>query len=100
MSWPRLRRAVYRRAGGRCQVCLLKVGKVWDAGHLQDRVMGGADTLDNLYLSCQRCNRTLKPLHRTRAEAQAWLEAQQRQARTGREVSADWRPFWRALLAR
>ena len=37
MSWLRLRRAVYVRDRGICQVCLLRVGRLWDAGHLIDR---------------------------------------------------------------
>lgn len=101
-GWLTLRRRVYRRDRGRCRVCLLKVGRVWDAGHLVDRVMGGADTLDNLILQCQRCNRSLKPLHRTREEALAWLHEQQQRARTGRAVTAHQLAasdrFWRALL--
>jgi 5-methylcytosine-specific restriction endonuclease McrA len=104
VSWLRLRRAVYRRDQGRCQVCLSRVGRLWDAGHLVDRCVGGRDELSNLVLMDVHCNRRVKPIHRTRAEALAWLRAQQEQARTGRELSAaalvrsD--AFWRAMLAR
>jgi 5-methylcytosine-specific restriction endonuclease McrA len=102
MSWLRLRRAVYRRDRGRCRVCLSRVGRLWDAGHLVDRISGGADTEANLVLMCQACNRTRKPIHRTREEALAWLHDQQERARTGRAVTAAALAasdaFWRAIL--
>lgn len=100
MSWRRLRRAVYARDRGRCQVCLSRVGRIWDAGHLVDRCVGGIDCLENLVLMCQRCNRSLKPIHRTLDEAQAWLAERQRRARTGRDVlSETWIPFMERMLA-
>jgi 5-methylcytosine-specific restriction endonuclease McrA len=103
MSWLTLRRRVYRRDHGICQVCLSRVGRLWDAGHLVDRIAGGQDTLDNLSLMCMACNRTRKPVTPTRAEALAWLHDQQEQARTGREVAAERLAasdrFWRAMLA-
>ena len=88
MSWAALRKAVYERDGGICQVCRLRVGRIWDAGHLVDRIVGGADELDNLVLMCQRCNRTLKPIHHTREAALAWLET------AHKEQVRDWRPMW------
>jgi 5-methylcytosine-specific restriction endonuclease McrA len=88
VSWAKLRREIYARDGGRCRACGLRVGRVWDAGHLVDRIQGGADTLDNLVLMCARCNRTLKPITPTRAEADAWLE----QARDPPPI--DWRSTW------
>lgn len=98
MSWLRLRKAVYERDRATCQVCLQRVGKTWDAGHLVDRIAGGGDELDNLVLMCVRCNRTNKPIHRTVDEALAWLLEQQTRARTGREVSLQvWRPFYQAM---
>jgi 5-methylcytosine-specific restriction endonuclease McrA len=104
MSWLRLRRAVYRRDRGICQVCLSRVGRLWDAGHLVDRIAGGADTEANLVLMCVHCNRRVKPIHRTRDEALAWLREQQEQATTGREVTAAALAasdaFWRAMLVR
>ena len=87
MSWARLRREVYARDKGRCRVCMARVGRVWDAGHLVDRIVGGSDELDNLVLMCARCNRTLKPITRTRAEAFAWLEQAHMEA-----IETDWRP--------
>jgi 5-methylcytosine-specific restriction endonuclease McrA len=86
MTWAALRKEVYRRDEGRCQVCLFRVGKLWDAGHLVDRCVGGADTPENCVLMCSRCNRSIKPIHRTLEEAQAWIREQQTVAHTGREV--------------
>jgi 5-methylcytosine-specific restriction endonuclease McrA len=100
MSWLRLRREVYRRDHGRCQVCLLRVGRLWDLGHLVDRCAGGQDLAENTVLMCVNCNRTRKPIHRTRDEALEWLREQQERARTGREVTADWRPFYDAMFRR
>lgn len=104
VSWLILRRSVYRRDRGRCQVCLQRVGRLWDAGHLVDRCVGGGDTLDNIVLMCARCNRSIKPIHRTLDEARRWLAAQHEQARTGREITAAALAasdaFWRAVFAR
>jgi 5-methylcytosine-specific restriction endonuclease McrA len=88
VSWARLRREIYARDGGRCRACGLRVGKVWDAGHLQDRIVGGADELENLALMCTRCNRTLKPVTPTRTEASDWLE----HTRNPRPI--DWQSMW------
>lgn len=93
MSWARLRRDVYARDKGRCRVCLARVGRVWDAGHLVDRIVGGTDDLDNLVLMCARCNRTLKPITRSRAEALAWLEDAHGEAMG----KTDWRPAWELM---
>ena len=89
VSWARLRREIYARDGGRCQACGLRVGKVWDAGHLVDRIAGGADTLENLVLMCIRCNRSLKPITPTRGEALGWM------VRTRMQAPVDeWRAAW------
>ena len=99
MSWLRTRRLIYTRDRGICQVCLLHVGHLWDAGHLVDRGVGGTDVLSNLVLMCVRCNRTDKPLHRTRDEALAWLRERRRLAR-GYPLTVDWRPFYEAMYGR
>lgn len=101
-AWRVLRRRVYRRDAGRCQVCLGKVGRLWDLGHLVDRAMGGGDLESNLVLMCVHCNRKKKPLHRTRAEALIWLLDQQDLARTGRELPEGerWLEFSRLLFGR
>lgn len=98
MRWARLRREVYARDEGRCQVCLLKVGRAWDAGHLVDRCVGGAAALENLVLMCQHCNRTRKPIHRTLEEAIVWLAEQRDLARN--QPRDTWRQFYDALFGR
>lgn len=100
VSWARLRLEVYRRDRGICQVCLAQVGRRWDTGHLVDRCVGGPDELANLALMCLHCNRLRKPIHRTRAEALAWLREQRRRARTGRDLAVDVMPFLQAMYGR
>jgi 5-methylcytosine-specific restriction endonuclease McrA len=87
-GWRTLRKQVYARDRGVCQVCHLRVGRLWDAGHLVDRIVGGEDALDNLVLMCVRCNRSEKPIHRTRAEVDGWLNAREK------PVGDTWRPVW------
>ena len=101
MNWARLRVFAYLRDMGRCQVCLEKVGRVWDLGHLIDRCVGGADELENVYVMCQHCNRTTKPVHRTREEALEWVGEQRRLA-TGLPLANrdDWEAFLFALYGR
>jgi 5-methylcytosine-specific restriction endonuclease McrA len=94
VSWRSLRREIYARDGGRCRACGLRVGRVWDAGHLVDRIVGGQDSLDNLVLMCQSCNRVKKPITRTRTEALEWLE----QTRNPRPI--DWRSTWDLVRGR
>lgn len=96
MSWDAIRRAVYLRDRGTCQVCLLHVGRLWDAGHLVERYLGGPDTLENLVLMCTHCNRKLKPVHQSPDEARAWLHAQQQIARG--KAADTWRPFYDAIF--
>lgn len=96
MSWERLRRDVFRRDGGRCQVCFASVKEdgEWHLGHLVDRYHYGTDDPDNVVVMCPRCNFT-KPMTRERGESDAWLEDERRKALTGQEINADWRPLWR-----
>lgn len=75
MTWEATRALVFERDGGRCHVC----GEVipwhhYECGHIIDRVAGGSDRLSNLVTMCALCNR-LKPVHESRAEYIAWLEA-------------------------
>lgn len=55
-----VRREVVRRAGNRCEYCLIHQGDA-AARHQVDHVIaekhGGATTLENLALSCLPCNR-------------------------------------------
>jgi 5-methylcytosine-specific restriction endonuclease McrA len=101
LGWAALRRAIYKRDRGICQVCLTRVGRQWDCGHLVERYLGGPDSLENCYLSCVHCNRGGdKPVHTTLPEALAWLAAQQEMARGLAQEHPDWVPFWQALSGR
>jgi 5-methylcytosine-specific restriction endonuclease McrA len=99
MGWLSLRRMVYERDAGICQACLLPVGRRWDAGHLVDRCVGGGNTLSNLVLMCAHCNRRVKPITRTLAEARAWLEERRDRAR-GVALPDDWRRFYELMYGR
>ena len=55
----KLRRLVYRRAGGRCEYYLSPVSHAVSSfaiEHILPLEKGGATTADNLALSCQGCN--------------------------------------------
>ena len=99
MSWLTTRATVYARDHGMCQSCLLPAGRRWDVGHLVDRCAGGDNTLGNLILQCQHCNRRLKPIHRTRAEALAWLKDRRDRAR-GVALDDSWRTFCELMYGR
>ncbi len=75
-GWYMLRRQVFERDGGMCQVCGLDLNatpQYYECGHKVDRVAGGLDDLDNLDTMCNWCNRT-KPVHRRLGEYRIWLE--------------------------
>jgi hypothetical protein len=58
------REAVRRRAENRCEYCLLQQEYSRLAHHVEHIVAqqhGGGDTLDNLALACNRCNRHKGP---------------------------------------
>ena len=55
-----LRAEVARRAGGRCEYCLiheLEVGFTHQVDHIVSRKHGGESTSDNLAYACVICNR-------------------------------------------
>ncbi|HWH71826.1 MAG TPA: HNH endonuclease signature motif containing protein [Candidatus Sulfotelmatobacter sp.] len=55
----RTRRLLAQRAGFRCEYCLTPAGLApspYSAEHILPRSKGGADTPENLALSCQGCN--------------------------------------------
>ena len=55
-----LRAAIARRAGGRCEYCLIHdedAGFSHQLDHIVSRKHGGDSTADNLALSCIACNR-------------------------------------------
>ncbi len=73
--WNTLRKRVYERDGGVCYVCNEVVPwERYECGHMVDRSIGGPDCLENLVCMCGRCN-AFKPLHDTREEFNAWVEA-------------------------
>jgi len=98
-GWLSTRAAVFKRDHGICQVCLLPVGRMWDCGHLVDRCVGGDNTLGNLILMCAHCNRRVKPITRTMAEARAWLADRRDRAR-GVPLNDQWRTFYELMYGR
>ena len=55
-----LRREVTRRAGHRCEYCLMPEAELFagcEVDHVISRKHGGVTDLANLALSCERCNR-------------------------------------------
>ena len=57
---PRLRQAVRERAGGRCEYCRMHEDHdpffTFPIDHVIAKQHGGVETLENLCLSCFRCN--------------------------------------------
>ncbi len=73
MSWDTLRKHVYERDKGVCQVCgEWTAPEIYECGHVIDRCVGGLDELSNLVAMCICCNR-LKPEHATRAAYDEWI---------------------------
>jgi HNH endonuclease len=73
---PEIRRALYQRAGGRCE-CRMRVcshhapgtrcthslsGSSWEAHH---RTAGGPDTLSNLIAMCATCHKNTRTYGRS-----------------------------------
>jgi 5-methylcytosine-specific restriction endonuclease McrA len=76
-SWSTIRRRIWERDKGVCQVCgydLNNEPQYYELGHKVDRVAGGSDMDDNLCVQCNCCNR-LKPVHETLEEYDAWANA-------------------------
>lgn len=72
LSWEKVRRLVWERDNGTCQVCHLKITlDEYDCGHVIDRMLGGSDRPDNLVCMCRVCNQ-LKPPTKTRQEYIEW----------------------------
>jgi RNA-directed DNA polymerase len=61
---PRVLKTLYREQQGQCLVCHLKITTEsgWNTHHLQPRVMGGKDILDNLVLLHPECHKQLHSL--------------------------------------
>lgn len=74
-EWRRLRKQVWERDNGVCQVCGQAFEyEYYELGHKVDRVCGGDDVLDNLCVMCNVCNR-LKPLHENLDEYNQWVSS-------------------------
>lgn len=56
LSEPYSRQEVFDRDGGKCRYCEGAVGSDWHIAHLVALSRGGADTLDNVAVSCRSCN--------------------------------------------
>ena len=74
-SWGAIRSRIWQRDRGVCQVCRERIPTVdYECGHIVDRCAGGSDLDDNLVVMCISCNR-FKPVHASRAEYDAWVDA-------------------------
>jgi len=78
-----LRRRIWERDHGICQVCGLDIiyfselkyiegTGFYECGHQIDRMVGGDDADYNLVVMCMPCNR-LKPIHETYDEYLEWV---------------------------
>ncbi len=54
---PELRREVYRRYKGICQLCLEPVGSGWHLDHIRPLFLWGNTVLANVQVTHDRCNR-------------------------------------------
>lgn len=51
-----VRKAVVERDGQVCQLCSGPAGKGFHLDHIHPYALGGLDTVDNLRVTCQKCN--------------------------------------------
>lgn len=73
--WKQIRREVYDRDRGICQVCGDFVEwEYYECGHIIDVLRGGSDRKSNLLCMCNVCNRR-KPIHNTRREFWDWVRS-------------------------
>ncbi len=74
--WVLIKQRIWERDDFACRVCGLDLAEYPDrltVGHKVDKACGGSDRDENLCLQCLRCN-SRKPLHRSLAEYEAWVE--------------------------
>ena len=77
VDWEVLRRHIWERDKGICQVCGKRtVPEDYECGHIIDRFVGGSDRPTNLVVMCTGCNQA-KPFHETREEYNEWMAARQ-----------------------
>lgn len=62
MAFPKILRRdltdLYLRSGDRCFYCFYKLNGIYEFDHYIPLSKGGSHTIDNLRISCKRCNRT------------------------------------------
>lgn len=74
LAWSTLRRYIWKRDKGKCQVCLREITRdQYQCGHMVDRTHGGSDRLSNLVTMCGACNQT-KPLTPTKEDYWLWVK--------------------------
>ena len=56
VSWTAIKKQVYERAKGCCEYCQTSEANTGQTMHVDHIDPNGADTLDNLCLSCWNCN--------------------------------------------
>ena len=72
MSWADVKRTVYVRDGGVCQLCgRLVAPRAYVADHIRPQAAGGGSALDNLQLAHGRCNNLKAPADRALARQMA-----------------------------
>lgn len=72
-NWTQLRKLIYERDGGICQVCLTQCEyELYECGHIIDRLVGGRDLPSNLVCMCVSCNRC-KDVTETIAKYVSWV---------------------------
>ena len=56
MTKKQLRETVFKKYGGKCAYCGIELVKGFHVDHINPKVYGGKDELDNLNPSCKDCN--------------------------------------------
>jgi 5-methylcytosine-specific restriction endonuclease McrA len=57
MTKKQIREAVFIKCNGHCAYCGTKLLKGWNVDHIDPKVYGGSNDLDNLNPSCIDCNK-------------------------------------------
>ena len=78
LSLPTLRKLVWERDEGVCQVCLKEIPySDYQCGHMVDWALGGSNRLTNLVAMCGVCNQT-KPMTSTKEAYWRWVQMRRR----------------------
>lgn len=59
IAWVKLRELAFERDGYRCGYCASEKGP-FEIDHIIPRIRGGENILENVVVSCRRCNRAKK----------------------------------------